>query len=211
MRFLFFFVLFFLISCLEPESNSRFHGSRTKQKGAKERQRPNQETEETAQAETDLSPQEATAPSPVQPAPQAESLIFPFVFKGEHVKVHLQPKEEQKKMLVSVEPGEIPVSLVAGFSGKLSLTENEESHILSVSPKNKDRVFFFELSKETTKLLVADGASVAQKAPIAESSKPVLFYIKKENQLTRLCFSVDQISTSVTIVQDYENHPDCTK
>ena len=195
-------ILFFTTSCfVESESDSRFHGDRTKLTSSVERQRPGGKTETSGEdsEETD------------KDSVQGENLVFPFVFNSNHVKIHLQPQEEQKKMLISVEPEGTPVPLIAGFSGAVSIKENTNSYIASISPKNSRQVLFFELNKEHTKLFVADGASVTQKTSIAESSRPVLFYVKKDDQLTRLCFSVEQLSGNVAVTQDYEDHPDCEK
>lgn len=205
MRFLFlFFILFPLTSCLtELKSGDRFHGNRTKLTSSVERQRPKRKPK--AKEESKQPEEQSPQADPVQ----GESMVFPFVFNDAHVKIHLQPQEEQKKMLISVEPEETPVPVIAGFNGSVSITEKEDVYVLSVSPKTGKQVLFFELDKEHTELLVEDSAIVTKKTSVAESSKPILFYVKRDEQLTRLCFSIEQLSTGISVVQDYEDHPDC--
>lgn len=167
-----------------------------------ERQRPNREREAERV-------EDSRQGEPSQGPAAADNMVFPFAFNSAHVKIHFKPREEQKKMLISVEPENSPIPLVAGVSGTVSIKESGSDYVVSLSPDVGKQVLFFELNKEHTKLFVEDGASVEQEASIAESSKPVLFYVKKEDQLTRLCFSIDQLSENVEVVQNYENHPDC--
>ena len=212
---LLFTACFFLTSCfVESDNSTRFHGSRKKRSGTTERQRIDQGPQEakagTSEAPIPDSAKVSGKAPQAQSSSQDEKLIFPFSFKSEHVKIHIEPREEQKKMLISVEPEEIPVSLMAGFSGTVFLKDETDHYLISVSPKNRKQGLFFELQKETANLLVEEGAVVSQGSSLAESAKPILFYVKKDDKLTRLCFSLKS-STNVAIVQDYENHPDCQK
>ena len=203
--FIFFFILSFCIpSCInDAEDNRRFRGDRNKSELSGKRKRTTKFSEkESSQKEN---PQQAS-----QENSNKGALVFPFSLSSEHTAIKLLIDEEHEKITVSAEPKEKPISLIAGFSGELSVTTNAETHTIAIHSKN-NKILVFELSIENTKLLVANSVNIAQKEQIAESANPIVFYVKENEKLTILCLSVNKLSTTIKVIKNFTDHPDCNK
>ena len=61
------------------------------------------------------------------------------------------------------------------------------------SAQNTIKPFFFELDIESTDLAVSNGANIAQQELIAKSTKPIVFYVKENEEITTTCLYIDQL------------------
>ena len=190
-------------SCIrDEEDNRRFHG-RNKLEQPEKRASPKKTTVFSEQK----SPEDATAPVSDS---SKESLIFPFVLSSDHNALVFESIDNSAyKASISAKPEEKPVRLVSGFSGRLSITTNNGLHTLTISSPTNNKVLYFELSEENTTLMSSNEVDVKQKQILAETTKPVAFYVKENGELTVLCFSFDNLSQKINMVKNFPEHPEC--
>lgn len=137
-----------------------------------------------------------------------DAFVFPVALRNNHESLLLDAiSNEKHKVSISANPKNIPVQLVAGFSGHLSISTNEGIHTLILSPPTITQSFYFELESQNTTLTVADGNTVKQRQALAETTGPITFYIKQDDELTILCFPL--LPKNINVVKSFVEQPEC--
>ena len=203
--FIFILLCLSVSSCIRGEEDDRrFHG-RDKLKQSVKRASPQKITVFDEQKPQE----EASSSSPANDSSK-ESLVFPFVLSSDHNSLIFESIDGSAyKVSISAKPEEKPVHLVAGFSGRLSITTNNDRHTLTISSPKNSETLYFELSAENTTLMVDNGVDVSQTQTLAKTTKPVTFYVKKNGELTVLCFFFDNSSQKINKIKNFSDHPDC--
>ena len=203
--FIFILLCLSVSSCIRgKEDNRRFHG-RDKLKQSVKRAPPQKITVFAEQKPQE----EASSSSPANDSSK-ESLVFPFVLSSDHNSLIFESIDGSAyKASISAKPEEKPVHLVAGFSGRLSITTSNDRHTLTISSPKNSETLYFELSVENTTIMVGNGVDVSQTQTLAKTTKPVTFYVKKNGELTVLCFFFDNSSQKINKIKNFPDHPDC--
>ena len=192
-----------IVACTRsnPETN-RFPGQREKQTHKRTRLSPtvNQTTIQTA---TTPSTNQKTAPKP-----NTESLIFPFILSEGHKSLILKSSDNEK-ISFSVQPETLPLTLVAGLSGTVSLKKQNETYYLSLTPHQARQILHFELSEKDSVVETSDQAQVSQSQILMKSSKPIVFYITENSEFHILCINTSSIEKSLTVVKELSSTPAC--
>ena len=203
---------FSLISCGEEadqNSKRRFSGDRVKMEKTGKRNRGEKRGSKQNRR------QSKTSPAPQQPAPKKrpapkKDLPFPFSLKTSHSALFIESVGDSSyKSSISAEPADVPVKALAGIKGRLSLQSSNGVYTVIVS-SNKKKIYF-ELDEKKTKLLAKEGQTVTPAQALAETTGPVLFYVKKGEELTALCFSVNQSleKGALVVTNNFKYHPNC--
>ena len=192
--------LFSTVSCIVKDDKTQFPGERSKFSGKKARVTP---TIENASGT-------ASTPSPTQTTPSTttEALFFPFQFNSHHSSILLKSSDHQK-ISFSAEPSNFPLSLVAGFSGTVSLNTRNGIHYLSLTPRQGNSILHFELSETGTAVKTTNQAQVRQKQILMESNKPILFYITNNSELSLLCLDTSQLEKVFTVKKELPKASEC--
>ena len=77
---------------------------------------------------------------------------------------------DSKKLSISVEPSEKPMTVVATWKSRLSLTTENGVHTLTL-PSNS-RVAYLELTEENTELMVDNGNNIRRNQVLAKTTSP---------------------------------------
>ena len=183
--YLFIFALF-ISSCIQEENNRRrFRDKRGKIKPI-ERVFKEQGPEETK-----------------------ESLIFPISLTAEN-KISLASIDKRhKKFSISSTDQNEAIQLIAGLSGLVEIKTENGVHILSIQATKNTKTLYFELNETTTKLKVESKTQVTQTDLLAETKKPIIFYIKEGELFKTLCFPIEDVLKKANLTRNFSDHPAC--
>lgn len=183
---------FSLLSCPSANENGeekrRFRGGRTK------KENPTKRSKRTVIKENSI-----------------ESLGFPIII---NTTVHSDlsiTSSDNEKMSIAVEPSEKPMKVVAGMSGQLSLSTENGVHTLILSSSTISEVIYLELTEENTELKVSNGVSVNLTQVLAHTTNPLIFYVKKNEELTVICFPIETLAQKINVKKNFADHKDCQK
>jgi len=117
---------------------------------------------------------------------------------------------DNKKMYISVEPSEKPMEVVAGMSGQLSLSTENGVHTFILSSSTSSKAIYLELTEENTRLkVINDVSSVNQTQVLAQTTSPLIFYVKENEELTVICFPIEVLEKTINVKKGFADHPDC--
>ena len=208
-----------LLSCQsKQEECRRYRGDRCQQENdseegkkprrARSRDREDRKAAKTEREDRERRAEEADEPSPAAPA--KERLIFPARLKTGHSALSLASNDNSAfKMIISAEPQSLPVSLIAGLSGTVSISTNEGSHILILSSPKNNKTLYFELNEGASNLMASDSQNVSQGQVLAETTMPLVFYAKENGELTAICPSFDELEQNLKLINSFPSHPNC--
>ena len=197
----------FATSCVwtKQNDNTNHPGQRSKLKKPKPRLSP--------KAKTDIAvtPNNSPAPlSPSAPAPAVESLIFPIIRSASHNSFLLQ-SSDHKKISFSAKPNTHPLSLIAGLSGTVSLSTQNGTHYLSLTPSQGRKILHFELSEDGTTVETNNQSQVTQGQFLMKSIKPIVFYIEENSEISLLCINTTQIEKDITVIKELPKTDNCVQ
>lgn len=204
-------ILLIISSCIEQEENdqSRFHDGKTKLTVSKERK----QLADTKVSDKNSSKSDKNSLKQDDKKTTKKNFLFPLVLTDSHTSIQFKEDlENKKKISTIIQPETKDISIIASFDGTFSVTSNAITYIISILSKDKTQKLFFQLSKEKTKLLIEDKASIVQKTKIATTtSSPIIFYLKRDNKIIDFCFSITQeFLKSIKLIKDDNTHPNCS-
>ena len=149
-------------------------------------------------------------PGQKTPAAVPESLILPFEFNASHKSLLLK-SADHKRISFSATPNTMPIRLVAGLSGTVSLKTQNGFHYLSLTPKQGSQTLHFELSESASTVETSDQAEVTQKQLLMTSSKPIVFYIQSNSEINVICLNTSGLEEVLKVVKELPDIDDCPK
>lgn len=199
-----------LSSCGREEGASERRLRRPKSEESGQRQRPFVRAEDQGQGASqpgDLSQQGPSATG--QTAVKRENFVFPVSFQtsGHTTMVLTKPTPGEPKISIFARPKPIPMALIAGLSGRLSITTEGKYYNVSIESADNRTLHFEELIIKHTKFIVSNGTSLKQKQQWATTKRPFIFYITKNGHLLEPCISIE--SNKINIVKKYTDPPSC--
>ena len=211
MKFLLLGLFIFSISCirLPNEEGAQFSGGREK-KETRARNRVEQNPEiATAEEPSPVVETVGTTEAPVNiDKSSSENLIFPFQLSSLHSSLLIK-SSDHKKISFSVDPKHQPLTLLAGLSGSVSLNTSNGTHYLKLTPTNGNVTLHFELSEAGSTLQTKDKAQVSQGQVLVKSTKPILYYISSNSEISVLCLNTSGLEQIIKVVKDLPKTDKC--
>ena len=190
-----------LSSCGREEEASERRLRRPKLERSGQRERPS----------GDVSQQDPSTAGQPAPAVRRENFVFPvsFAHSGHKTMVLTKPDPKGPEVSIFARPKKFPVALIAGLSGRLSITTEGKYYNVSIESADNRTLHFKELMIKHTNFIVSNGTNLKQRQQWATTKKPFIFYITKNGNLLDICISIE--SEKIEIVKKYTDPPGCER
>ena len=191
---------FSLLSCPRTdeneEDNRRFRGGRTK-------------IDHSTKRNTNKIRLATAGEQSQQGSSDGSELDFPIIINPANHSDLSITSSDNKKLSIAVEPSEEPMTVVAGWSGQLSLSTENGVHTLTLSSPTNSKIIYLELTEENTDLRVSDGSNVNQRQVLAQTTSPLTFYVKEGEELALICFPIEELEKKINVKKKFADHRDC--
>ena len=96
---------------------------------------------------------------------------------------------DEPEISIFARPKKIPMALIAGLSGKISITTEGKYYNVSIDTADNRTLHFKELMIKHTNFIVSDGANLKQRQQWATTKAVFYFlYYKKWKLVGSMCF-----------------------